>query len=153
MKTMKSLLVAATLVASMLSGTAALAHTDEYLDTQTTPHGGQLRMSGPLHLELVVVKDSAEVKENSVVVYVTDHGGNSIATEGATGSVTLLSGKTKVSITLAPDGENRLKGVGKYASTSDMKAVVSVTLSGKTAEQASFKPLDVQSKSHSMHEH
>lgn len=153
MKLIPSLFTAATLASTLLLAPMAIAHTDEYLDTQTTPHGGQLRMSGPLHLELVVVKDSAEVKENPVIVYVTDHGGNSIATEGATGSVTLLSGKTKASITLAPDGENRLKGVGKYASTAEMKAVVSVTLSGKPAEQASFKPLDVKSKSHSMHEH
>lgn len=150
MNTIKSLLIAS-LTSALLFAPMAIAHTDEYLDTVQTPHGGQMRMSGPLHLELVVVKDSADVKENPVIVYVTDHGGNSIATDGATGTIILLSGKTKASIALTPDGENRLKGVGKYASTPDMKAVVSVTLAGQAAEQASFKPLDMKSASHTMH--
>jgi hypothetical protein len=53
----------------------------------------------------------------------------------------LFGGKAKTSVTLAPDGDNRLKGVGKYASTPDLKAVASITLAGKRAEQARFTPL------------
>ena len=53
-------------------GSPALAHDDAYLDTLKAPHGGQLRMAGPNHYELVVVKNSKTVRENPIVVYVTD---------------------------------------------------------------------------------
>ncbi len=135
----KTLIAAASLF--VVSTGATLAHSDEYLDTQQAPNGGQLRMAGVYHFELVVAKDSREAKDNPVVVYVTDHAGTKVATAGAKGTVTILSGKAKATVNLAPDGDNRLKGSGTYASTPDMKAVVSVTLAGKTAEQARFTPL------------
>ena len=49
--------------------------------------------------------------------------------------------KQKASVKLVPDGDNRLKGIGKYASTPDRKVVVSINLAGKPAEQARFTPL------------
>jgi hypothetical protein len=119
-----------------------LAHTDEALDTQKAPNGGQLRMAGAYHYELVVAKDSKEAKDNPVVVYVTDHAGTKVPTAGAKGTVTILSGKAKVTVSLIPDGDNRLKGSGAYASAPDMKAIVSVTLPNKSPEQARFTPLD-----------
>ena len=124
-----------------LASINAMAHTDEYLDTQKSANGGQLRMAGVYHFELVVSKDSQEAKDNPVVVYVTDHAGAQIPSAGATGSATLLSGKTKVVVTLTPDGDNRLKGSGAYVATPDLKAVVTITLSGKAPEQARFTPL------------
>ena len=57
MKPMQSLLFSAAL---MLAGSSAFAHSDEYLDTQKTPNGGQQRMAGIYHFELVVAKDSKE---------------------------------------------------------------------------------------------
>lgn len=134
-------LIAAAAGLFALSGGTVLAHTDEYLDTQQAPNGGQLRMAGVYHFELVVAKDSKEAKDNPVVVYVTDHAGTKVPTAGAKGTVTILSGKAKATVNLAPDGDNRLKGSGTYASTPDMRAVVSVTLAGKAAEQARFTPL------------
>jgi hypothetical protein len=124
-----------------LASINAMAHTDEYLDTQQAPNGGQLRMAGVYHFELVVAKDSKEAKNNPVIVYVTDHAGAKVSTVGANGTVTILAGKAKATVNLTPDGDNRLKGSGTYASTPDMKAVVSVTLAGKAAEQARFTPL------------
>ena len=137
MKTLNALIFAI----AALAGSGAQAHSDEYLDTQKAPNGGQLRMAGVYHFELVVSRDSKEAKDNPVVVYVTDHAGTKVPTVGAGGTVTLLGGKQKTSVKLVPDGDNRLKGVGKYASTPDLKAVVSVTVAGKPAEQARFTPL------------
>ncbi len=91
-------------------------------------------MAGVYHFELIVAKGSKEAKDNSVVVYVTDHAGTKVSTVGAGGAVTILAGKAKATVSLLPDGENRLKGVGKYASAPDMKAVVSVTVAGKATE-------------------
>ncbi len=129
-------------VAVMALGASGLAraHDDAYLDAQKTPHGGQLRMAGAQHLELVLVKDSPSVRDNPIVVYVTDHAGQIQSTQGATGTITLLSGKTKVTAALQPDGENRLKGVARYGSTPGIKAVVSVQLKGQAAQQARFTP-------------
>lgn len=124
----------------LATGGVARAHDDAYLDTQKAPHGGQLRMAGAQHLELVLVKDSPTARDNPVYVYVTDHAGQALPTQGATGSITLLSGKNKVTAALQPDGENRLKGVARYGSTPGIKAVVSVKLKGQAAEQARFTP-------------
>lgn len=140
---MKTLIYSATASLLLFAGSSALAHSDEVLDTQKTPNGGQQRMAGAYHFELVVAKDSKEARDNPVVVYVTDHANAKIPTVGAGGTATILAGKQKASVKLVPDGDNRLKGVGKYASTPDMKVVVAVTLAGKPAEQARFTPLAV----------
>lgn len=141
MKLQKISRLAVATAALCLAAPATFAHTDEYLDTQQSPHGGQLRMAGSYHFELVVVRDSKEARDNPVVIFVTDHAGTKIATAGASGTVTLLAGKSKSVVKLAPDGDNRLKGMAKYASTPDMKAVVSITVAGHAAEQARFTPL------------
>ena len=129
------------------------AHDDAYLDTQKALNGGQLRMAGPYHYELVVAKGSKEAKENPVVVYVTDHADNKISTAGAKGSATILAGKRKATVTLQPNGDNRLRGLAKYASTPDMKVVVSVTFPGRQAEQARFTPLSAAKDAQADHKH
>jgi hypothetical protein len=136
-----------------LASPALLAHTDDVLDTQKAPNGGQLRMAGVYHYELVVAKDSKDAKDNAVVVYVTDHAGTKVPTGGATGTATILAGKTKATATLAPDGDNRLKGMAKYLSAPDMKVVVSITFPGKAAEQARFTPLAAAKDGHTDHKH
>lgn len=142
------------LAASLIFSQGVLAHSDDFLDTQTAPHGGQLRMAGLYHFELMVAKDGKGEKESPVTVYVTDHAGTSIATAGASGTVTILAGKLKATAALKPDGDNRLKGLAKYASTPDMKVVVSITLPGKQAEQARFTPLlAVAQDEHMNHKH
>lgn len=119
----------------------AHAHDDATLDAMKTPHGGQLRMAGAQHLELVLVKDSATAKDNPVLIYVTDHAGTPVSTKGASGSITLLSGKSKVTAALKPEGANAMRAAARYASTPDIKAVVTVTIPGQEAQQARFTPL------------
>lgn len=122
------------LALTMLFSQGAFAHTDEYLDTQTAPHGGQLRMVQQYHYELVV-------KANEVSVYVTDHGGKKFDTRGVTGTATLLSGKSKASVKLMPAGDNQMKGSGKFELAPDMKVVVSIALAGQPALQGRFTPM------------
>ncbi len=104
------------------------------------PNGGQLRMAGPYHYELVLAKEGGEPQERPILVYVTDHAGQAIPTFGATGTATLLSSQGRVTATLAPDGDNRMKGIAAYAATPGMKAVVGIALAGKGPEQARFTP-------------
>lgn len=130
MKVLKLFLLAVFLICSQ----GALAHSDEYLDTQMAPHGGQLRMAGSQHYELLV-------KPDEVNVYLTDHAGVRITSEGATGVAVVLSGQAKVSVKLQPAGDNMLRGIGKFALTPDLKVAVSITLPGQAAQQANFTPM------------
>jgi hypothetical protein len=122
------------LALALIFSQGAFAHTDEVLDKTAAPHGGQLRMAGMHHLELVV-------KANEITVYLTDHAGKSQPAEGATGTATVLSGKTKTSVPLAPAADNVLKGSGKFELAPGMKVVISVTLPGQAPLQARFTPL------------
>ena len=143
----------AVLLGLTFATSAVLAHDDAYLDTQKAPNGGQLRMAGPSHYELVVAKDAKEAKENPIVVYVTDHAGQKVPTAGASGTATILAGKLKANSALKPDGDNRMKGFAKYASTADMKVVVSIALPGKPAEQVRFTPIKSTVAASSEHKH
>ncbi len=150
MKRIQSSIFAAAVCALALASPSARAHGGE---AEKAPHGGQLREAGIFHFELVVAKDGTEAKESPVVVFVTDRVGAKLSTVGASATATILAGKTKVSANLVPDGENRMKGAAKYASTPDMKVVLSVTLAGKAAEQARFTPLAAAKVAQPEHKH
>jgi hypothetical protein len=108
-------------------------------------------MAGPYHFELVV-------NANKLAVYVTDHGGTKLPTAGATGSATVMSANSKVSIPLRAASDNLLSGAGRFDLAPDMKVTVSVSLPGKSAEMAQFTPLQKAGKTmahsgHSGHTH
>jgi hypothetical protein len=147
---MRNFILAATLLGS---ATAVFAHSDDHLDTMKAPNGGQLRMAGAYHFELVVARSAVGAQDQPVTVYLSDHGGNKIASAGASGSATIMSGKQKIVIQLKPDGDNRLKGTGKYAASQDMKVIVSIALPNKTAEQARFTPMASVQDDHAGHQH
>ena len=123
-----------------LSSGVAVAHDDAYFDAIKSPHGGQTRMAGVYHFELVLVADSKTAKENTVVVYVTDHAGKAISTKGASANLVLVQGANKVSVNLIPDTDNRLVGRASYASAANLKGALTVTMENKPAEQARFTP-------------
>lgn len=128
------------------------AHSDEALDSQKSQNGGQVRMAGAYHLELVMSKDSKTAKENPVAVYVTDHAGNKIPSTGISANMTLLDGKNKSNIELKADGGNRFQGVAAYAFNPKLKAVVSITIKGQQ-EQARFTPFATHTSSYGDHKH
>ena len=133
-----------TMVAILLGMAITLptwAHTDDYLDTLTTAHGGQLRMAGPYHLELVA-------KDKELVLYVTDHGDNPVKTEGGTAKATIQIGKGKAGTTvkLEPAGENQMKGLGEFTLKPASVIVVFVKLAGDEAQSARFTPLKPKAK-------
>lgn len=132
------LLKAALIAFSIGFAGAASAHSDEYLDTVKTPNGGQMRMAGAFHYELVI-KPTGKGNANDVLVYVTDHAGKEIDTKGASGTATVLSG-SKTTIALKPEGKNLLKGTGSFTTNPNVKAVVSIGLAGQQPEQARFTP-------------
>jgi len=129
------------------------AHSDEYLDTVEAPHGGQLRMAGPFHLELVV-------KDDELHLYVTDHMDKEISTKGGSGKANVISGNgEKVSVNLTPFLGNMMKGKGKFELTPESAVAVFVALEGYEAQGARFTPLapkitsDENSKAGDHHHH
>lgn len=120
------------LLAAMAAG-SAWAHTDEWFDNNPTPHGGQVRMSGPYHLELVV--DPKVLR-----IYVTDHADNGIPTAGWTGQAIVLAGGRKTSHALAPAGGNLMQAEADFPDMSDMKAVVMVQPKAGEEYAARFTP-------------
>lgn len=99
------------------------------------PNGGQVRDAGKYHLELVI-------KDTSLTVYVTGSKDAKIATKGATGTATVLAGKSTSNVKLEPGGENVLAGNGSFQLVPDMKVVVSVTPLGQPPVQARFTPIE-----------
>lgn len=109
------------------------AHSDEHFDHVKTPHGGQMRMAGPFHLELVVARDE-------LVVYVGDHADADIPTAGASGRATVVTGKDKVEVPLAPAGGNTLKGRAPFELQKKTQVTVRVSVPGRGEGEAKFQP-------------
>jgi hypothetical protein len=86
---------------------AAHAHTDEHFEKLQTPHGGQMTMAGPLHLELVV-------QPSELTLYLTDHGEAPVAAAGGSAKAIITGGKDRYVVLLSPAGDNVLKGKGGY---------------------------------------
>lgn len=116
------------------TASTAFAHTDAFFDSQPSPHGGQVRMSGAYHFELLV-------EPGGVTVFVTDHADTPIPTEGASALADIASRKGKSQIKLTPAGGNMLKGQGKFGDDPGMRVKLTVTLPGAQAVTARFTPL------------
>jgi hypothetical protein len=115
-----------------LGCTATWAHDDEYFATHPTPHGGQMRMAGPYHLELVA-------RQNEITIYVTDHGGDAVDTAGGSAKVIITSGKKKrYVVILSAGGDNALKGSGEFKLGKSNTASVLVALPGQDPQRAQF---------------
>lgn len=150
-------LVKTLLLAAGLFSTAAFAHTDEYLDTVVGPNGGQLRMAGAYHFELVLAKDAKAGAPSAVKLYLLDHGNNPQPAKDAKATVLIVSGKAKAKTELTPKGDNLLAGNAAYTAAEDLKAVVNISIKtehGEITEQAMFTPFKpVPAKAEAEHEH
>jgi hypothetical protein len=122
------------LAAGLAFASVVRAHSDEYFDSIRTPHGGQMRMAGPFHLEMVV-------KGGGITVYVADHGNEAIPTDGAKAVARVSSGKDVVEVPLAPAGGNVLKGSGAFKATRSTRVEMSIEVPGKGSAEASFQPV------------
>ena len=150
----KTLVVAAGLLSS-----AAFAHTDEYLDTVVGPNGGQLRMAGAYHFELLLVKDAKAGAASAVKLYLLDHANNPQPAKEAKATVLIVSGKQKAKAELTVQQDNLLAGSATYTACEDLKAVVNISIKteqGEVTEQAMFtpfKPVPVKAEGELEHGH
>jgi hypothetical protein len=112
----------------------AWAHTDEFFESVEAPHGGQLRMTGPFHLELVA-------KDGELTVYVTDHADTKISVDSGLAKATVETNSTKTQVHLHPVGDNVLKGAGVFSLTPSTVVIVFMKLPNHDAYSARFMPL------------
>lgn len=131
---MRLLFVGLSLVGWLCISPVAGAHDASYFDSHPTPHGGQMRMAGPYHLE--VVTDAAHL-----VVFVTDHAGTPLSTAGWRGHAILLAGRQKNQYSLEPWGTNGLRSAESVTGGPDIKLVVSLAPAKAAGEQARFTRL------------
>lgn len=76
---------------------------------------------------------------NMIMIYLTSHHGEDIATQGSSGELTLLTGKDKQVLTLLPSGGNAVMVQGQFKLISGTKALAKVTLPGKAVDQFRFE--------------
>lgn len=140
---MNTLRVATLLISATLAGMSvfAAAHTEEYFDSVESPHGGQMRMSGPYHLELVA-------KDKEIVLYVMDHANSKLSAEGGSGKATIQTGKdkTRTTVKLEQAGDNIFKGTGDFSISPETVVTVFIELPGQEAYSARFTPLKPKAK-------
>lgn len=110
------------------------AHTDEYFEFVQAPHGGQLRMTGPYHMELVA-------KRGELTVYVTDHADNPVSVDGGLAKANIENGSTTTQVNLHPVGSNILGGSGNFALTPSTVVIVFMKLPNQDGYAARFTPL------------
>lgn len=124
----------AMLVLGMSIGMVSLAwaHGNEHLSKLEGAHGGMLRAAEQYHLELLV-------EEGRVRVWVTDHADNPQPTNGAQGRAMIASGDRRLSVTLAPEGDNALSGRHPdLRDADDLRVAVTVSMQGEGPVQARF---------------
>ena len=119
------------LLALALWGAQALAHSDEYFDSKPAPHGGRVRMAGPLHLEVLAT-------ESELRLYVTDHLEQPLPTLG--GRAMLRVAGTERSVSLAPAGENLFSARLDESLPGDAEWVVFVEMKDTPAQSARYAP-------------
>jgi hypothetical protein len=137
---MNKSIIAAALAATLIIFQPVWAHTDEQLDTMSSPHGGQVRAAGPYHLELVV-------KDGEMVLHVTDHIGQEINTDGGEGKANIQQDKagSKITVKLEPSQNNMFTGSGEFQINPETVVVVFVKLPEQDAYAARFTPLKPKS--------
>ncbi len=106
-------------------------HVHDHLKDHQPRQGGVMVVIGHTDYELVA-------KPERLVIYVSDHG-KPLATAGATGKVTLLTGKDKSEATLKPKGPNALEAVGSFKLGAGTKVLATVTLAGQKPSAVRFE--------------
>jgi len=130
----------------LTSAAIVYAHTNEYLDTIDGMHGGQLRMSGPYHFELVAAP-------GDLVVFVTDHADNPIASANGKASALVNTAGKKVQVPLLPAGDNSFRGRASFTLDERSTVHLKVTMPNASPELATFQPLRKREKSDPHKEH
>ena len=99
---------------------------------QKGPNGGVMEDVAGVHAELIT-------SGNTVTINIFDEANKPVATKGFTASALLVNGADRETITLAPSGENALKGDAKKAVAKGAAVSVTIKTAAGKSGQARFK--------------
>lgn len=121
-------LIAATLI--LLSGASRAGGDHDHAHEHKPLHGGVVVEANDMDFELVA-------KPGLITLHVRDHG-KALKLTGASGKLTLLTGKDQSEAPLAVAGEDRLEAKGSFKLEAGTRVVASITLPGKKASNVRF---------------
>ena len=127
MKKMSPFIALTTLALSLATTPAAFAAGSH---DHSPKFGGIVAEGKAFDAELVA-------KPDLITVYVSDHG-KPMATKGAKGKITMLTGVDKTETELMPAGDNRMEAKGKFNVSRGTKAVIEITPEGKKPSTLRF---------------
>ncbi len=116
-----------TIALALFGGTALAAGEDHH----KPQHGGIFMEGKQADFELVA-------KPEVIQLYLSDHG-KKMDHSKASAKVTLLSGKEKQEVTLAPAGNDKLEAKGSFKVAAGTKVVAVVSNGGKSVGTARFQ--------------
>ncbi len=93
-------------------------------------HGGVVREVKNLNYELVA-------QPKRLTLHVSSHG-KPVSTAGASAQATLFAGNERVTVKLAPAGENRLEAEGNFRTGVGVRVAVDLTLAGQQPTRVNF---------------
>lgn len=115
----------------MLTASLSYAHSDAEMAAMVAPHGGQLKMVGWYHFELVS-------KGQQLNLYLSDHAGTPKPSKDVKGSFTMLDGAQKLEGTFTPIAPNQLRAQLSRKPSKNAQLEVKLTFADGRTEQAQF---------------
>jgi len=136
------------IVATMLllgaTPTPVQAHDPATLDSLPSGHGGQVRMAGPFHIELVILGREAAQKNRLVLVYLQNHMFADVSSDGLKGVARFLDGQRVTTVSLIPIEANGFSGRGAFDINPSVTAEVSITDKDGEVWSATYTPFAVK---------
>ncbi|QLI82278.1 hypothetical protein HZU75_12500 [Chitinibacter fontanus] len=115
----------------LLTASFSYAHSEAEMAAMVAPHGGQLKMVGWYHFELVS-------KGQQVNLYLSDHAGTPKPSKDVKGTVTVLDGTQKQEVTFTPLAPNQLRAQLSRKPSKNAQLEVKLTFPDGRSEQAQF---------------
>jgi nitrogen fixation protein FixH len=122
------------------------AHSDEYFDAHASAHGGQTRMAGPLHIELVMTPTTA-------TLYITDHADQPQATAGGKAILRVPARDLRLELTAAGDNTFRAPLSRMWQTTDVIVAFVKLATTEAQAVRFGNATHAIEPAHHEAHDH
>ena len=139
----KKLIVATALLFGMIFAPVH-AHDPATLDSLPSSHGGQVRMAGPFHIELVILGRESAQKDRLVLVYLQNHMFEDVSSRGLKGIARFLDGQRVTTVSLIPIDANSFSGKGAFDINPSVTAEVSITDNDGKVWSATYTPFAVK---------
>jgi hypothetical protein len=120
------------------------AHDPATLDSLPSRHGGQVRMAGPFHIELVILGQESAQRDRLVLVYLQNHMFEDVSSGGLKGSTKFFDGQHVSTVSLIPIDANGFSGKGTFDINPSVTAEVSITDKDGKVWSATYTPFTVK---------